>query len=355
MPLYTASLWRHLYHSHTDKQGMSHSSKATDLSAYRQMVQDTLQRLQLDKRTPQALYAPIQYTLEQEGAKRVRPVLALLMQAFLRPEAPLVISPAVALEVFHNFTLLHDDVMDNSLVRRGKPSVYAKYGLTPAILSGDAMLILAYQMLTEEVSPEVLSDLMSDFNKMATLVMEGQQLDLEYERLDNVSKEQYLEMIGYKTAVLIATATRFGAILSKVDMELVEYAYNFGWNLGIAFQLQDDYLDLYGDSETFGKPLGGDILEGKKTILHTLAYVPASQAQRQALTEAMRRPNEQADEKISKVKALYDEMEVATQVQTLVRYYLAEAQKALESLETFTGREATLLRVLVSKLAERNT
>ena len=355
MPLYTASLARHLYHSHTDKQGMSHSSKATDLSAYRQMVQDTLQRLQLDKRTPQALYAPIQYTLEQEGAKRVRPVLALLMQAFLRPEAPLVISPAVALEVFHNFTLLHDDVMDNSLVRRGKPSVYAKYGLTPAILSGDAMLILAYQMLTEEVSPEVLSDLMSDFNKMATLVMEGQQLDLEYERLDNVSKEQYLEMIGYKTAVLIATATRFGAILSKVDIELVEYAYNFGWNLGIAFQLQDDYLDLYGDSETFGKPLGGDILEGKKTILHTLAYVTASQAQRQALTEAMRRPNEQADEKISKVKALYDEMEVATQVQALVRDYLAKAQKALESLESFTGREATLLRAFVSKLAERNT
>ena len=334
---------------------MSNSSKATDLSAYRQMVQETLQRLQLDKRTPQALYAPIRYTLEQEGAKRVRPVLALLMQAFLRPDAPLVVSPAVALEVFHNFTLLHDDVMDNSPVRRGKPSVYAKYGLTPAILSGDAMLILAYQMLPEDVSPEMLSDLMRDFNKMATLVMEGQQLDLEYERLDNVSKEQYLEMIGYKTAVLIATATRFGAILSKVDTEQVEHAYNFGWNLGIAFQLQDDYLDLYGDSETFGKPLGGDILEGKKTILHTLAYAAASQAQRQALTEAMRRPNEQADEKISKVKALYDEMEVATQVQALVRDYLAKAQKALESLEVFTGREATLLRAFVSKLAERNT
>ena len=270
MPLYTASLARHLYHSHTDQRGMSNSSKATDLSAYRQMMQETLQRLQLDKRTPQALYAPIRYTLEQEGAKRVRPVLALLMQAFLRPDAPLVVSPAVALEVFHNFTLLHDDVMDNSPVRRGKPAGYAKYGLTPAILSGDAMLILAYQMLTEDVSPEMLSDLMRDFNKMATLVMEGQQLDLEYERLDNVSKEQYLEMIGYKTAVLIATATRFGAIL--------------GWNLGIAFQLQDDYLDLYGDSETFGKPLGGDILEGKKTILHTLAYATASQAQRQALT-----------------------------------------------------------------------
>lgn len=217
------------------------------------------------------------------------------------------------------------------------------------------MLILAYQMLTEDVSPEMLSDLMRDFNKMATLVMEGQQLDLEYERLDHVSKEQYLEMIGYKTAVLIATATRFGAILSKVDTEQVEHAYNFGWNLGIAFQLQDDYLDLYGDSETFGKPLGGDILEGKKTILHTLAYATASQAQRQALTEAMRRPNEQADEKISKVKALYDEMEVATQVQALVRDYLAKAQKALECLESFTGREATLLRAFVSKLAERNT
>ena len=134
---------------------MSHTVEAKDLGAYRQIVQDTLQRLELDKRTPQALYAPIRYTLEQEGAKRVSPVLALLMQAYLRPEAPLVEPPIVALEVFHNFTLLHDDVMDNSPVRRGKPSVYAKYGLTPAILSGDAMLILAYQMLTGDVSPEI--------------------------------------------------------------------------------------------------------------------------------------------------------------------------------------------------------
>ena len=334
---------------------MSNSSEATDLRAYRQIVQDTLQRLKLDKRTPQALYAPIQYTLEQEGAKRVRPVLALLMQAFLRPEAPLVASPAVALEVFHNFTLLHDDVMDNSPVRRGKPSVYAKYGLTPAILSGDAMLILAYQMLSEDVAPEMLPDLMREFNRMATLIMEGQQLDLEYEQVDYVSKEQYLEMIGYKTAVLIATATHFGAILSQGSVTERKYAYAFGWSLGIAFQLQDDYLDLYGDSETFGKPLGGDILEGKKTILHTLAYATASQAQRQALTEAMRRPNEQTEEKISAVKALYDEMQVATQVQALVRDYLAEAQQALESLEASLGREATQLRAFVSKLAERNT
>lgn len=334
---------------------MSNSSEATDLRAYRQIVQETLQRLKLDKRTPQALYAPIQYTLEQEGAKRVRPVLALLMQTFLRPEAPLVASPAVALEVFHNFTLLHDDVMDNSPVRRGKPSVYAKYGLTPAILSGDAMLILAYQMLSEDVVPEMLPDLMREFNRMATLIMEGQQLDLEYEQVDYVSKEQYLEMIGYKTAVLIATATHFGAILSQGSVTERERAYAFGWSLGIAFQLQDDYLDLYGDSETFGKPLGGDILEGKKTILHTLAYATASQAQRQALTEAMRRPNEQAEEKISAVKALYDEMQVATQVQALVRDYLAEAQQALESLEASSGREATQLRAFVSKLAERNT
>ena len=334
---------------------MSNSSEATDLRAFRQIVQDTLQRLKLDKRTPHALYAPIQYTLEQEGAKRVRPVLALLMQAFLRPEAPLVASPAVALEVFHNFTLLHDDVMDNSPVRRGKPSVYAKYGLTPAILSGDAMLILAYQMLSEDVAPEMLPDLMREFNRMATLIMEGQQLDLEYEQVDYVSKEQYLEMIGYKTAVLIATATHFGAILSQGSVTERKHAYAFGWSLGIAFQLQDDYLDLYGDSETFGKPLGGDILEGKKTILHTLAYATASQAQRQALTEAMRRPNEQTEEKISAVKALYDEMQVATQVQALVRDYLAEAQQALESLEASSGREATQLRAFVSKLAERNT
>ncbi len=334
---------------------MSHTVEAKDLEAYRQIVQDTLQRLRLDKRTPQALYAPIRYTLEQEGAKRVRPVLALLMQAYLRPEAPLVASPVVALEVFHNFTLLHDDVMDNSLVRRGKPSVYAKYGLTPAILSGDAMLILAYQMLTEDVSPEMLPDLIQNFNKMATLIMEGQQLDLEYEQLDYVSKEQYLEMIGYKTAVLIATATRFGAILSKGSAAELESSYAFGWNLGLAFQLQDDYLDLYGDSETFGKPLGGDILEGKKTILHTLAYATASPAQRQALTEAMRRSNEQAEEKISAVKALYDEMDVATQVQALVRDYLAEAQSALKALESACGREATQLRAFVTKIAERNT
>ena len=217
------------------------------------------------------------------------------------------------------------------------------------------MLILAYQMLTEGVSAEMFLDLIQDFNKMATLIMEGQQLDLEYEQLDYVSKEQYLEMIGYKTAILIATATRFGAILSKGSAAELESSYAFGWNLGLAFQLQDDYLDLYGDSETFGKPLGGDILEGKKTILHTLAYATASQAQRQALTETMRRSNEQAEEKISAVKTLYDEMDIATQVQALVRDYLAEAQKALDALESALGREATQLRAFVSKIAERNT
>lgn len=336
-------------------QGMSDPKEAMDLSAYRQMVQETLHQLMLDERTPQALYAPIQYTLTQEGAKRVRPVLALLVQRFLRPEATLVVSPAVALEVFHNFTLLHDDVMDNSPVRRGKPSVFAKYGLTPAILSGDAMLILAYEMLTRELSPQMLPAVVSTFNRMAMRIMEGQQLDLEYEHLDYISTDQYLEMIGFKTAVLIATATRFGAILAEGEVRDLELAYNFGWALGIAFQLQDDYLDLYGDSETFGKPLGGDILEGKKTILHTLAYATASSAQREALTKAMNRCNEQTEEKISAVKALYDELNVATQVQALVKDYLEQAQEALETLEAHYGREATQLRVFVDKLAERNT
>lgn len=334
---------------------MSDPREAMDLKVCHQMVQETLQQLMLGERTPQALYAPIRYTLVQEGAKRVRPVLALLVQSYLRPEATLIVSPAVALEVFHNFTLLHDDVMDNSSVRRSKPSVFAKYGLTPAILSGDAMLILAYEMLTKEVSRQMFPEVMRAFNRMATRIMEGQQLDLEYEQLDYISKEQYMEMIGFKTAVLIATATQLGAILAEGKDRDLEFAYKFGWTLGIAFQLQDDYLDLYGDSETFGKPLGGDILEGKKTILHTLAYATASNVQREALTEAMNRCNEQTEEKISAVKALYDELDVATQVQALVKDYLEQAQEALGSLEAHYGREATQLRAFVDKLAERNT
>ena len=334
---------------------MSNSLEFVELKAYLQVVQRSLQRLALDDRTPQALYSPIQYTLTQKGAKRIRPVLVFLVQEFLHPKEPLIPSPAVALEIFHNFTLLHDDVMDNSSMRRGDPSVFAKYGLSSAILSGDAMLILAYRMLMDDTSLKVLPELLRAFNHMATHIMEGQQLDLEYEKLDYISEEQYLQMVGYKTAELIATSTLFGAILAQVDIAQKKLCYQFGWNLGIAFQLQDDYLDLYGDSDTFGKPLGGDILEGKKTILHTLAYAHASLLQQQKLADSIGMSNEFAEKKITTVKALYDEIGVPSQAKALVNTYLEQAQKDLNTLERTYGREAVQLRAFIDKLAKRNT
>lgn len=320
--------------------------------ACRILIEQALGDLALGTREPLGLYAPIRYVMQQGGAKRIRPVLTLLIQKYLCPSRPLVVEPALAIELFHNFTLLHDDVMDNSMTRRGNPSVFAKYGVNSAILSGDAMMVLSCQLLSK-ATPNLLPTLFSLFSEMGAKIMEGQQLDVDYETRTYVSEEEYLKMVGYKTAILIATACSFGAILSEVPENDIDVIYQFGWNLGIAFQLQDDYLDLYGEEETFGKPLGGDILEGKKTILHTLAFSEADETHRKALHGAMSMDNDRPKVKIKAVREIFDELEVPMLTQQRVSYYLDTAREALISLEPKYGKAAALSS-LIDRLEHRN-
>jgi len=215
---------------------------------------------------PKGLYEPIGYTLAA-GGKRIRPTLCLLgAEIFKHPAPQSAMDAALALEIFHNFTLLHDDVMDDAQVRRGRPCVHIKWNTNTAILSGDQMMIEAYKQLAK-LPKEHLSHVLSLFNKMATEICEGQQYDVDFEQMKNVSLDQYLNMIRLKTSVLLATALQMGATLAGADIAQQDALYNYGIALGLAFQIQDDYLDCYGDERTFGKAIGGDIKEGKKTWL----------------------------------------------------------------------------------------
>ena len=216
-------------------------------------------------REPKGLYEPIGYALSA-GGKRLRPQLAILGAEAVGEDAQSVLPAALALEVFHNFTLLHDDVMDKAEVRRGRPTVHVKWNENTAILSGDQMLIEAYKLLAQ-VPAEKLPRVLEMFNKMATEVCEGQQLDVDFEKRDDVTIADYMEMIRLKTSVLLATALQIGAYIAGGTEQEQQALYDFGINLGLAFQIQDDYLDCFGDPKTFGKAIGGDIREGKKTWL----------------------------------------------------------------------------------------
>lgn len=214
---------------------------------------------------PENLYKPIYYIL-QLGGKRLRPILTLLTCDLFGGNSKQALNAALAIEVFHNFTLIHDDIMDSAPMRRGHETVHKKWNVNAGILSGDAMMIVAYQCF-ENYEPTLYKKLLTVFNKTALEVCEGQQLDIDFENRNNVTIAEYIKMITFKTSVLVAAAMKMGAIIAKVDDAEAAKIYNFGLNLGIAFQLQDDYLDTFGNAETFGKQIGGDILENKKTFL----------------------------------------------------------------------------------------
>jgi len=228
-------------------------------------INKEIEKLNWNK-APKGLYEPIGYTLAA-GGKRLRPTLCIIGAQVFAPEvSQAVIHAAMALEIFHNFTLLHDDVMDEASVRRGRPCVHVKWNANTAILSGDQMMIEAYKQLAQ-LPEKHLPNVLALFNKMATEICEGQQYDVDFEQQNNVSIDQYMEMIRLKTSVLLATALQIGAALSEASEIQQEALYNYGIALGLAFQIQDDYLDCYGDERTFGKAIGGDIKEGKKTWL----------------------------------------------------------------------------------------
>ncbi len=257
---------------------------------------------------PELLYAPISYSLSG-GGKRLRPMLVMLSCGMFSDTTQHALPAAAAVEVFHNFTLLHDDIMDNAMVRRGKPSVYAKWGQNVAILSGDAMLICAYRLLSEVPAAE-LPRILQTFNRMSLEVCEGQQYDMDFERKEMVSVEEYMRMIELKTSVLLAGSAVIGAILGGASEEDCRKLRRFAVELGLAFQLQDDLLDSYGDYNRLGKAIGGDILEGKKTYLMITALSRADERTREVLGTIHRNEMMTDDEKIMTVKSIYDSLDV---------------------------------------------
>jgi len=288
---------------------------------------------------PERLYAPISYSLAG-GGKRLRPMLVLLSYSLFAENVQLALPAAGAVEVFHNFTLLHDDIMDNASIRRGKPSVHARWGQNVAILSGDAMLICAYRLLGM-LPAERLSQVLATFNTMALEVCEGQQYDMDFEQRQKVSVVDYMHMIELKTSALLAGSAQIGALLGGAPEEDCRKLRRFATELGLAFQLQDDLLDSYGD-ERLGKAIGGDILEGKKTYLAVTAMSRADDAVRQELRSLLAGGGMEPAKKIAAVKAIFDKLDIPhlTEQQIGLRFERALAQ--LDTLSVDAARTAPL-------------
>ena len=295
---------------------------------YREEIVSYLDKLTLIKE-PKELYEPVDYILNI-GGKRLRPVLTLFSAEVFGSSSKEAIYAATAIEMFHNFSLMHDDIMDDAPLRRGQQTVHEKWNLNTGILSGDAMLIMAYQYF-ENYEPEVFRELAKLFSKTSLEVCEGQQLDINFETRDSVSIPEYIRMIDYKTAVLVGAAFEMGAIVAKASKEDRESIYDFGRYLGIAFQLQDDYLDAFGDPETFGKQIGGDILENNKTYLYLKPLENADDLQRKKLQEWFS-VTEQSVEKVEKVKELYVETNVVVDSEKMIEEYTNKALAILENL-----------------------
>ena len=301
---------------------------------------------------PKGLYDPIAYILAL-GGKRLRPCLVLAACEAFKNSYAEAQQAALAVELFHNFTLIHDDIMDEAPLRRGKATVHSKWNLNTGILSGDAMLILAYQQLAS-YNPELQADLMALFSKTALEVCEGQEFDVAFEQLPAVSESAYLKMIQFKTAVLVAAALKMGALIGASDSESAELFYDFGLALGTAFQIQDDYLDAFGDPETFGKQLGGDILENKKTYLVVKLQELGSIEQRQALDHWFgANAHASSKEKVAEVKQLFTESGAAEATREAVQAYTKESQRILGSLEK-RGIKTTTLAAFSEALLLRN-
>ena len=300
---------------------------------------DTIKQLQQDfadflakadlNGEPKELYEPIAYTLLQSG-KRLRPMLCLLANEMFDGEEQQALWPALALETFHNFTLIHDDIMDKAPLRRGKETVYQKWNADIAILSGDAMLAQAFQYA---LKPKRGAEVAQQLGKVAIEICEGQQMDLNFETLGNVTIPEYLEMIRLKTAVLLATALQMGATVAGAPADDIKQLYDFGINMGMSFQLQDDILDLYSDVAVFGKRHGGDIADNKKTYLYLKALELASEKDRQRLQYLFTlRIDHDEEEKIDEVQSIYDRLHVKEAVETVMLDYDRKAFKALAAV-----------------------
>ncbi|GAA3937918.1 polyprenyl synthetase family protein [Hymenobacter algoricola] len=301
---------------------------------------------------PTALYEPIRYIMAL-GGKRIRPLLTLLGAHAFTDELDPVLKPALGVEVFHNFTLLHDDIMDQAPLRRGQPTVHEKWNANVAILSGDVMLVRAYELFFD-IRPELLPAILRRFSQTAAEVCEGQQWDMNFETEATVSIAQYLDMIRLKTAVLLGFALELGALLGGASAPDADHLRQFGTDIGLAFQLRDDLLDVYGDAATFGKRVGGDIVSDKKTFLLLTAEAQASPAQRATLAQHIGQPVADAEAKVQAVRAIYDELRIRPQTEALINGYFEDALHHLARVTAPAARKEPL-RQLALLLMERES
>ncbi|WP_396186897.1 polyprenyl synthetase family protein [Flavobacterium sp.] len=302
------------------------------------------------EKEPKNLYQPIDYIL-QLGGKRLRPILTLMTTDIFNADYKLALPAAMAVEVFHNFSLVHDDIMDDAPLRRGNSTVHEKWNINTGILSGDAMLILAYQHF-EQYEPAVFRDLAKLFSKTALEVCEGQQYDVDFETRTDVTIPEYLKMIEYKTAVLVAAAMKMGAIIAETSEENANLIYDFGRNLGVAFQLQDDYLDAFGNPETFGKQVGGDIIENKKTYLYLKAIEFSKPEEKEQLLHYFSiQPKDNLD-KINAVKEIFNATGASVATQKSIQEYTLKAFETLDRINISQDKKA-VLKAFGENLMER--
>lgn len=303
-------------------------------------VNDFIDHLPYDRR-PASLYDPIEYVLSL-GGKRIRPVLMLLAYNLYRENPESILMQAVALETYHNYTLLHDDLMDNADMRRGHDTVHKKWDANKAILSGDSMLVLAYQRM-QQCDVRHLQAVLDVFTETALEIGEGQEYDITFETRNDVTEDEYIEMIRLKTSVLLACAMQIGAILADAPEEDISNLYKFGEQLGLAFQLQDDLLDVYGNSAVFGKAIGGDITSNKKTYMLINAMNRANPEQRHELMRWIEAKEFDRAEKVRAVTALYDQIGIRQLCEQKINYYFDECRKYLAKVNVSDERKQQLL------------
>ena len=301
-------------------------------------------------RQPQTLYDPIRYVLSM-GGKRIRPVLMLLAYQLYKDDPESILMQAAALETYHNYTLLHDDLMDNADLRRGHETVHKKWNANQAILSGDSMLVLAYERMAQ-CAADKLSQVLAIFTETALEIGEGQQYDIDFERRTDVEEDEYIEMVRLKTSVLLACALKIGGALAGAPEQDLDNLYKFGERIGLAFQLQDDFLDVYGDPRVFGKAIGGDITSNKKTYMLINAFNHANDAQREELTRWITAKTFDRAEKVAAVTRLYNEIGVDKLALDKIASYFEQSKKYLDAVKVDDDKK-TVLRQYAEKMMSR--
>lgn len=314
------------------------------------MINDYLSKLEYT-RQPATLYAPIKYVLSL-GGKRIRPTLMLLAYQLFKENPETILGPACALETYHNYTLLHDDLMDKAPMRRGHQTVHEKWDANTAILSGDTMLVMAYERMAQ-CDEAKLKPVLDLFTETALEIGEGQQYDIDFETRNDVTEDEYIEMIRLKTSVLLACAVKIGAILADAPQNDQDNLYKFGEQVGLAFQLQDDYLDVYGDSIVFGKSIGGDILSNKKTFMLINAFNRANEEQRKELEKWICGTNHDPKEKIAAVTRLYNEIGIDKLALDKINCYFEESRKYL-ALVQVSDEKKQELSAYTERMMHRN-